>query len=171
MKNRSSVSQSFCAQLFCGLLLAVVALGVSSCGVRYYKFPTFTFANRPVPPSKLDSRVMVGLTVNGSQGVLQILDGKRDIRGSIFNANTTFSISGYSAPFPSQIFNFPEQITGYVYSKSDGSLNIVNYGKENVAGSAGTLPANADSIAGQIGSSADRLPHLAAARYTHRKGH
>lgn len=146
MKNRSSVSQSFCAQVFCGLLLAVVALGVSSCGVRYYKFPTFTFANRPVPPSKLDSRVMVGITVNGSQGVLQILDGKRDIRGSIFNANTTFSISGYSAPFPSQIFNFPEQITGYVYSKSDGSLNIVNYGKENVAGSAGTLPANVDSI-------------------------
>lgn len=146
MKNRSLVSQSFCAQLFCGLLLAVVAVGLTSCGVRYYKFPTYTFANRPVPPSKLDSRVMVGLTVNGSQGALQILDGKRDIRGSLFNANTTFSISGYSAAYPSQIFNFPEQITGYVYSRNDGSLNIVNYGKESVSGSAGTLPANADSI-------------------------
>lgn len=146
MKNRSLVSQSFCAQLLCGLLLAVVAVGLTSCYVRYYKFPTYTFANRPVPPSKLDSRVMVGLTVNGSQGALQILDGKRDIRGSIFNANTTFSISGYSAPYPSAIFNFPEQISGYVYSKTDGSLNIINYGSESVKGSAGTLPANADSI-------------------------
>ncbi len=147
MKNRSLVSQSFCAQFFCGLLLAVLAVGLTSCGVRYYKFPTYTFANRPVPPSKLDSRVMVGLTVNGSQGALQMLDGKRDIRGSLFNANTTFSISGYAAAFPSQIFNFPEQVLGFVYSKNDGSLNRIDYGKENVGGSGGSLPPNADSIA------------------------
>ena len=158
MKNRSLVFQSFCAQFLCGLLLAVVAVGLTSCGVRYYKFPTYTFANRPVPPSKLDSRVMVGITVNGSQGALQLLDGKRDIRGSIFNANTTFSISGYSAAYPSQIFNFPEQISGYVYSKTDGSLNIINYGKESVSGSAGTLPANADSI-----SVPDGFAHVYAA--------
>ena len=146
MKNRSLVSQSFCAQILCGLLLAVVSIGLTSCGVRYYKFPTYTFANRPVPPSKLDSRVMVGVTVNGTQGSLQILDGKRDIRSSIFNANSTFSISGYASGYPSQIFNFPEQISGYVYSRNDGSLNIINYGSENVKGSAGTFPANADSI-------------------------
>src|SRR5206468_471507 len=72
LKNRSLLSQSFCAQFFCGLLLAMVTIGLTSCGVRYYKFPTYTFANRPVPPSKLDSRVMVGLTINGSQGALQI---------------------------------------------------------------------------------------------------
>jgi hypothetical protein len=147
LKNRSLVSQSFCAQILCGLLLAVVSIGLTSCGVRYYKFPTYTFANRPVPPSKLDSRVMVGLTVNGSQGALQILDGKRDIRSSIFNANSSFSISGYAAGYPSQIFNFPEQISGYVYSRNDGSLNIINYGTETVRGSAGTFPSNADSIA------------------------
>ena len=151
MKNRSLLSQSFCAQLLCGLLLAVVAFGLSSCGVRYYKFPTYTFANRPVPPSKLDSRVMVGLTINGTQGALQILDGKRDIRGSLFNANTTFSISGYAAGYPSMIFNFPEQVLGFVYSRNDGSLNRIDYGKENVGGSAGTLAPNTDSIAVPLG--------------------
>ncbi len=148
MKNRSFVSPSFCAQILCGLLLAVVSIGLTSCGVRYYKFPTYTFANRPVPPSKLDSRVMVGVTVDGvSQGRLQLLDGKRDLRSNIFDANSSFSISGYASPYPSQIFNFPEQISGYVYSKTDGSLNIINYGSESVKGSAGTFPANMDSIA------------------------
>jgi hypothetical protein len=129
----------------------MVAFGLSSCGVRYYKFPQYTFANRPIPPSKLDTRVMVGLTVNGSQGSLQILDAKRDIRGSVFNANTTFSISGYAAGYPSMIFNFPEQVLGYVYSRNDGSLNKIDYGKEAVSGSAATLAANTDSIAVPLG--------------------
>ncbi|MDE1177576.1 MAG: hypothetical protein PW789_13380 [Edaphobacter sp.] len=148
MKNRSLFTQSFCAQILCGLLLAVVAVGLTACETRYYKFPTYTFADRPVPPSKLDSRVMVGVTVDGtSQGKLEILDGKRDLRNSIFNPNSTFSISGYSAAYPSQIFNFPEQISGFVYSRNDGSLNIIDYGTEAVKQSAGTLPANVDSIA------------------------
>lgn len=147
MKNRSLLSQSFCAQVFCGLLLAVVALGLASCGTRYYKFPQYTFANRPIPPSKLDTRVLVGLTLNGSQGSLQILDAKRDIRSSIFNANTTFSISGYAAGYPAPIFNFPEQVLGFVYSRTDGGLTKIDYGKEASGGAATTFPANADSIA------------------------
>jgi hypothetical protein len=146
LKNRF-LSQSFCAQFFCGLLIAVVTLGLASCGTRYYKFPQYTFANRPIPPSKLDSRVMVALTVNGSLGNLQILDGKRDIRSNIFDANSSFHISGYSSGLPTTIFNFPEQVLGYVYSSSDGTLTKIDYGKEAAAGSGGTLPSRSDSIA------------------------
>lgn len=147
MKNRSFLSQSFCAQFFCGLLIAVATLGLASCGTRYYKFPTYTFANRPVPPSKLDTRVMVALTVNGSLGSLQILDAKRDIRSNIFDPNSSFHISGYSSGLPTSIFNFPEQVLGYVYSTSDGSLTRIDYGKEAAAGSGGTLPSRSDSVA------------------------
>lgn len=147
MKNRSPLSHSFRAQLFCGLVIAIVTLGLTSCGVRYYKFPQYTFANRPVPPSKLDTRVLVSITVNGTQGALQMIDAKRDIRNSIFNANSTFPISGYASGYPNMIFNFPEQILGYIYSNSDGTLTKVDYGTEAVAGSGGTLPSRADSIA------------------------
>ena len=147
MKNRSVLFQSFCAQILCGLVIAVVTLGIASCGTRYYKFPQYTFANRPVPPSKLDTRVMVGLTINGTQGSLQILDAKRDIRSNIFDPNTSFHISGAAPGFPNMIFNFPEQITGFVYSNTDGSLTRIDYGKEAAAGSAGALPTQSDSIA------------------------
>jgi len=147
LKNRSPLSHSFCAQFFCGLVIAVVTLGLSSCGVRYYKFPQFPFANRPVPPSKLSTRVLVSLTVNGTQGALQMLDAQRDIRNSIFNPNSTFPISGFAAGFPNMIFNFPEQVLGYVYSNSDGSLTKIDYGKEAVAGPGGALPGKADSVA------------------------
>ena len=146
MKNRF-LSQSVCAQFFCGLFLAVITLGLTSCGTRYYKFPTYTFANRPVPPSKLSTRVLVSLTINGSQGSLQILDAQRDIRSNIFDPNSSFHISGYASGLPTQIFNFPEQVMGYVYSNSDGSLTRIDYGKEAVAGSGGTLPSSSDSIA------------------------
>ena len=130
MKNRSLVSQSFFAQTLCGLLIAFATLGLASCGQRYYKFPAYTYANRPIPPSKIDSRVMVGITVNGSTGSLEILDGKRDIRSSIFDANSSFHITGFSSGFPSTILNFPEQVRGFVYSDSDGSISNVNYSTE-----------------------------------------
>ena len=38
-------------------------------------FPKYTYANRPVPPSKLANRVMIGVSANGSSGSLQIVDG------------------------------------------------------------------------------------------------
>ncbi len=149
MKNRSLFAQSFSAQILCGLLIAIASLTLSSChssAYYYYKFPQYTFANRPVPPSKLAQRVMVSFTANGSQGGLQILDGKRDIRSNIQNTIPTFAISGYNAGYPSTIFNFPEQVHGYVYSESDGSLQVVDYSKETQAASAGKYP-GASSIA------------------------
>ncbi len=141
LKNRSSLSQSFCAQILCGLLIAVATLGLAACNNNdYYKFPQYTFANRPIPPSKLANRVMASVTVNGTQGSLQILDALRDIRSNVQNTIPSFSISGYGAGFPSMIFNFPEQVLGYVYSNSDGSLTKIDYGKEASSGSAGTFP-------------------------------
>ncbi len=128
-------------------MLAIVALGLTSCDRRYYDFPQYNFAGRPTPPSRLASRVMVSLTVNGTQGALQMIDSQRDIRHTIFDANSTFPISGYAAGYPNMIFNFPEQTSGYVYSNSDGSLTRINYSTEASAGPAGTLAPRSDSVA------------------------
>jgi len=147
LKNRSLVSQFFSAQTLCGLIIALATLGLSSCGQRYYKFPAYTYANRPIPPSKIDSRVMVSITTNGTAGSLQILDGKRDIRSSIFDANSSFHISGYSSGFPSAIYNFPEQVRGYVYSDSDGSISNVNYSTEAATPVSGGFSAKSTSLA------------------------
>ena len=133
-----------------GLLIALATVGLSSChsnAYYYYKFPEYTFANRPVPPSKLANRVMVGFTANGSSGALQLLDASRDIRSTVQNPNQTFTISGFSAPYPSMIFNFPEEVHGYVYSPTGNSLQIVNYSTEASAGSGGSLAGVANSIA------------------------
>ena len=95
MKNRSLFAQSLRAQIFCGLLIAVASLGLTSChsaDYYYYKFPQYTFANRPIPPSKLAQRVMISLSTNGSSiGSLAILDAKRDIRSNIQNTIPSFS--------------------------------------------------------------------------------
>ena len=147
MKNRFPFARRFGAQCFTGLLIAFATLGLSSCGQQFYRFPQYTFAGRPIPPSQLANRVMVSVTANGSTGGLQILDALRDIRNNVQDTIRQFSISGYSSGLPTLILNFPEQVRGYVYSDSDGSLNIVNYGTEASSGSAGTLPARSTSVA------------------------
>ncbi len=152
MKIRSPFTKSFRAQCFTGILIALATLGLSSCGQQFYRFPQYTFAGRPIPPSQLANRVLVSVTDNGSSGNLQILDALRDLRNNVQDTIRQFSISGYSSGFPSLILNFPEQVRGYVYSDSDGSLSIIDYGKESAGGSAGTLPARSTSIAVPIGS-------------------
>lgn len=150
MKNRSPFAKSFRAQCFTGILIALATLGLSSCGQQFYRFPQYTFAGRPIPPSQLANRVMVSYTSGGSIGGLQILDGLRDLRNNVQDTIRQFSISGYSSGFPSLILNFPEQVRGYVYSDSDGSLTLIDYGKETASGPAaptGTLPPRSTSIA------------------------
>ncbi|WP_353073600.1 hypothetical protein [Tunturiibacter gelidiferens] len=148
MTNRSLFTQSLRAQIFCGLLIAAVTLGLTACSTQFYKFPQYTFANRPIPPSKLAQRVMVGVTANGgTSGSLQILDAFRDLRNNVQNTKPSFSISGYSSGFPNLILNFPSEITGYVYSNTLGDVQIINYGTESTVGSAGTFPAKSTSIA------------------------
>ncbi|WP_158792376.1 hypothetical protein [Granulicella sp. L60] len=149
--NRSVFTKSLRAQIFCGLLIACATAALTSChsdDFLAYKFPTNPFANRPVPPSLLANRVMVGVTVNGtSSGSLQILDALRDLRNNIENTKPSFSISGYSSAYPNLILNFPAEITGYVYSAALGDIQIINYGKETVSGAATKFPALSTSLA------------------------
>ncbi len=119
---------------------AVVALALSACSHNLYQFPLYTFAGRPIPPSQLAERVLVGVTINGTSGTLVILDGLRDIRNNLSNTIRGFSITGYSGGYPSLILNFPEQLRGYVYSNaSPYPVAIVNYSTEASSGSAGSF--------------------------------
>jgi hypothetical protein len=139
---------SFGRQALCGVLLAAATLGLTACGPYYYKFPVNTFANRPVPPSKLAERVMISVGnvgVAGSGGSLAIVDALRDIRSNVQNTIMTFSISGFSTAMPTQIISFPEELRGYIYAS--GTLTTVNYGTESASGSAGTFPAASSSLA------------------------
>jgi hypothetical protein len=150
LKNRSLFAQSLSARILCGLLIAIASLTLSSChsaAYYYYKFPQYTFADRPVPPSKLAQRVMISYTTNGSStsgqgptGGLQMVDAKRDIRSNIQNTVPTFPVAGYSSGYPELILNFPAEVHGYVYSNTDGTLQIIDYSKEAQSGSAGKFP-------------------------------
>jgi hypothetical protein len=147
LKNRSLFAQSLRAQVVCGLLIAAATLGLTACGPYYYKFPQFTFANRPIPPSLLANRVMISVTNGGSTGSLQIVDAKRDIRSNVQNTRTSFSVSGFASGFPNLILNFPAEITGFVYSNAKGDISNVDYGKEAVGASPGAFPALSTGLA------------------------
>ena len=137
-------------RLICGLLLALTAFGLSSChsaAYYYYKFPEYNYAGRPVPPSKLAQRVMIGVSFNGSSGNLQMVDALRDIRSNVENTISNYSISGYSSGYPGTILSFPSELRAYVYSNSDGSLFNINYSTEASAGSVGTFESGSSSVA------------------------
>ncbi len=128
--------------------LSVATLALSSCGQNIYAHPEFTFAGRPIPPSQLQERVLVGVTINGSTGTLQILDGLRDIRNNVQNTIASFSISGFSGGYPNLILNFPEQLRGYVYSNvSPFGVSVVNYSTEAASGSGGSFSGQSTSLA------------------------
>ncbi len=148
MKNRSLP-----AQLLAGLLLAAAALSLTACGNIIYREPAANYAGRPIPPSGLLQRVMAAYTVNGSQGGLEILDGLRDIRSNVQNTIPSFSIKGFSAAYPIQIINYPEQTTGYVLNYTDGSLSTINYSTEasSGSGSAPSFGADPPSVAAAPG--------------------
>ena len=148
LKNRSLMFQSLRAKSAHLFLLSFCTLLLCSCGPQYYKFPQYTFANRPIPPSQLANRVMVSVSANGATGALTILDAKRDIRGNVPNTIRSFAINGYSSGYPNLILNFPEQVRGYVYSDSDGSLFTVNYGTETAtAATTGSNGTKSSSVA------------------------
>jgi hypothetical protein len=90
---------------------------------------------------------MIATSSNGSNGYLAIVDASRDIRSNVEDTVASFSISGYSSGQPTTIFNFPSELTGYVYSSSDGSLVKINYTTEATAGNQGTFQAGQNSIA------------------------
>ena len=65
-----------------------------------------------MPPSKLAQRVMIGVSVNGSTGNLQIVDALRDLRSNVENTIPFYSISGYASGYPGTILNFPAEMRG-----------------------------------------------------------
>jgi hypothetical protein len=123
--------------------MAVAMVGLTSCHSNIflaYKFPEFTFGNRPVPPSKLANRVLVAVDSGGTVGNLAILDGLRDIRGNIQNTIPSFSISGTAGDNPQFLLNFPSEVHGYVYSNGvDGAFNLINYSTEAASASGSTF--------------------------------
>ncbi len=145
--RRRPFAKSFPAQCFTGILIALATFGLSSCGQQFYRFPQYTFAGRPIPPSQLANRVMVSVSANGTTGNLQILDALRDLRNNVQDTIRQFSITGYSGGLPTLILNFPEQTRGYVYSDTDGSVNVINYSTESGGTSAGLPAVRSASIA------------------------
>lgn len=140
LKNRSLP-----AQVVSGLLLAAITLALTACGQRLYVYPSSPYSGRPIPPSGLLQRVLVAYTPAGGSGALEILDGLRNLRGNIQNTITSFSISGFSAPDPVEILNFPEELTGYVRSYSNGALTAIDYGTEKTGAVIGTYGADSAS--------------------------
>jgi len=148
--EKTTGGSAYGSRLLCGLLLALSSLTLCSChsaAYYYYKFPEYNYAGRPVPPSKLAQRVMIGVSANGSIGSLQIVDASRDIRSNVEDTIPYYSIGGYSSGYPGTILNFPSELRGYVYSNSDGSLIHINYSTEASAGSVGSFQSGAGSIA------------------------
>ncbi len=132
------------ARLATVLLCTCVAI-LSGCGSRPYKTTVNQFAGRPVPPSKLTQRVMVGISQSSSSGgQLELLDAKRDIRSNVYTANSTFSIGGFAAN-ALQIISYPEQLRGFVYS-ADGSVTTINYSTEAAQGTTAASPGPASSV-------------------------
>ena len=120
------------ARLATALLLAPIALSVTGCGNRPYKTTENQFAGRPVPPSQLTQRVLVGISIGAAQGAAQVLDAKRDIRSNVYQPNSIFAISGFSSN-AQRIISYPEQTRGYVFN-ADGSVVTINYSTESALG-------------------------------------
>jgi hypothetical protein len=149
-EEKTLVGGTLGSRLLVVLLLALSTLSLCSChsaSYYYYKFPEYTYAGRPVPPSKLAQRVMIGVSANGFSGSLQIVDASRDIRSNVQDTIFNYSIAGYSSGYPGTIMNFPSETRGYVYSNSDGSLVTINYSTEASSGSVGTFESGANAVA------------------------
>ncbi|MDE1155987.1 MAG: hypothetical protein PW735_09680 [Acidobacteriaceae bacterium] len=130
------------ARLFAGLLLAVASLSLTACSTVLYRIPENNYSGRPVPPSNLLERVLVTYTTDGSTGGAQILDGLKNRRGNIQNTILNWPVKSFSAAYPSQIFNFPEEMRGYVLSQTDGVVSTIDYSTEAGLGALTTLGAN-----------------------------
>lgn len=136
MKKRSSL-------YLCTVLSAVfvVCIVVGSCGNNYY------FAGRSLPPSRVLNRVLVAEQNPSiaSTGALPFMDAFYDIRHAYNGSGGQFTIGGYSGKLPVTIQNMPEEQTGAVYNAGDGSLSIIDYANEKLAGTvAGAGSSNAE---------------------------
>jgi hypothetical protein len=139
-------NRRFAAQLLVGMFLSTLTLTVTGCTILY-KTPQYNYAGRPIPPSQMLQRVLTTYTNGGGAGGAVMLDGLRDLRGNIQNTKPNWPIAGFSAPEPTTILNFPEQMHGYVLSATVGSLIGINYSTESGVGTAASFAAEPPSVA------------------------
>ena len=120
----------------------LVAIALAGCGSTNY------FANRTLPPSKLQYRVMIAIQNPSalSKGALQIVDAYYDERSGYNGTPGSFSISGYGGALPISIQNMPEEQLGAVYGSGDGSYALISYGGEKESGTVSGLPGLSSSI-------------------------
>ena len=71
------------------LVAATLAVSLTACNRQdYYKFPEFTYAGRPVPPSLLAERVLVSVArERRCRRSAVIVDALRDIRNNVENTH------------------------------------------------------------------------------------
>lgn len=139
--------RSFPTQLFCGLALTAASLVMGACHAPLYYHPEYNYAGRPTPPSGLLNRVMASYTTNGGSGGAEILDALNDLRRNIQNTIPAYYINAFSGAQPTTIISFPEQLTGYILSYTDGNFSTINYSKESSTGSAASFGATPSSVA------------------------
>lgn len=143
LESSALTSRSRFARVTVAVLTAVGAVSILGClGQRSY------YAGRPVPPSNMLQRVLVAVQNPSptTQGSLQIIDARYDLRASLDGKVQNYFISGYSAGLPSVILNYPEETSGYVYNSNSGSISEVNYSKESQTGSISSLPGFSSSV-------------------------
>lgn len=130
-------------------LVSVAAVFLVACGYQPYYQTSYRFAGRPTPPSQLLQRIAVTVTGNsiaGSGGSLILLDALRDIRFSVYNVNQTYSVTGFSITQAARIFNYPEQLTGYVLSNASNDITAIDWGKEQTSGTTASLGAHVSDV-------------------------
>jgi hypothetical protein len=81
-----------------------------------------------------------------TKGQLQIVDAFYDTRYKFNDSRSTFTISGFSGALPISIQSMPEEQIGAIYGSGDGSLTLVNYGKETSNGAVKGLTGTSSSI-------------------------
>ena len=142
--------------MICALAAILTAGVLAGCGNNFY------FAGRVLPPSGIANRVLIAIQnpSAASKGLLQFVDAYYDIRQSYNDKTPSFSISGYSGSLPSTIQNMPEEQIGAVYGSGDGSFTLINYAKESVTGSAGTL----NGLSASVFTSRNQLWVIAASQ-------
>ena len=102
-------------KVICGLLLALSTLGVSSChsaAYYYYKFPEYTYAGRPIPPSKLAERVMIGVTANGSTAACRSSTPCATSAATSKTPSPAFRSADILPGYPGTILSFPAETRG-----------------------------------------------------------
>ncbi len=77
---------------------------------------------------------------------MQIVDARYDIRGSLDGKTPGFVVGAFKGALPTNILNYPEQSSGYVYNSGDGTVSPISYASEQGGSAVSTLPGFSSSV-------------------------